>query len=281
MLSYRHSYHAGNHADVLKHSILIQLLQHLRLKEKAFWVIDTHAGAGSYALDSDHAQKLAEFREGIARLWELEDLPPMCSAYIDEIKSFNPNGALLSYPGSPWLAHRALRSQDRLRLFELHSSDFRLLDASLGNTGNQTIAYADDGFAKLKALLPPPSRRALVLIDPSYELREDYTRLLTTLQDALGRFPTGTYAIWYPMLNKPESKQLPHKLKALGVENWLHASLSVRSPSPDGFGMHGSGMFIINPPWTLAKTLSAELPWLCKILAQDPGNSFQIEHQTN
>jgi 23S rRNA (adenine2030-N6)-methyltransferase len=278
MLSYRHSYHAGNHADVLKHTILIQLLRYLSQKEKAFWVIDTHAGAGAYALDSVHAEKLGEFREGIGRLWGRQDLPPAVSAYVAEVRALNGDGVLRTYPGSPWFAQRALREQDRLRLFELHSTDFRTLDKHFNTGGKQSIAYADDGFAKLKALLPPPSRRGLTLIDPSYELREDYARLIDVLNEAQQRFSTGTYAIWYPILSKPESRQLPHKLKALGVANWLHVTLSVRGPSPDGIGMQGSGMFVINPPWTLAQSLQAELPWLVGALATDTGAGYTLEH---
>lgn len=280
MLSYRHSYHAGNHADVLKHTVLIQILDYLRQKDKAFWVIDTHAGAGVYALDSEHAEKLGEYREGIGRLWNREDLPPAFAAYVAAVRELNGNGALLAYPGSPWLAQRALREQDRLRLFELHSTDFRILENSFGQQGKQTLVYADDGFATLKALLPPPSRRGLTLIDPSYELREDYNRLIDVLKEALQRFPTGIYAIWYPMLSKPESRQLPQKLKALGVSDWLHVNLSVRAPSAEGFGMHGSGMFVINPPWTLAATLKAEMPWLTSVLAEDSGACHTVEQES-
>lgn len=281
MLSYRHSYHAGNHADVLKHTILIQLLRHLGQKDKAFWVIDTHAGAGVYALDSLHAEKLGEYRDGIGRLWERQDLPPALAEYVTQVRALNGDGPLRHYPGSPWLAQNALREQDRLRLFELHSTDFRTLDKNFGQGSKQTIVYADDGFAKLKALLPPASRRGLTLIDPSYEMREDYARLIQVLKEAQERFPIGTYAIWYPILSKPESRQLPHKLKALGLANWLHVTLSVRGPSPDGIGMQGSGMFIINPPWTLAQTLQAEMPWLVKALATDPGAGFTLEHASN
>lgn len=277
MLSYRHSYHAGNHADVLKHSILVQLLRYLGLKDKAFWAIDTHSGAGIYALDSEHAEKLGEYRDGVGRLWQRNDLPPMIADYLAEVRALNGDGPLQAYPGSPWLAERALREQDRLRLFELHSTDFRTLDSYFGQHGKQTMVYADDGFAHLKALLPPPSRRGLTLIDPSYELREDYGRLIEVMKDALQRFPTGMYAIWYPMLAKPESRQLPTRLKNLGARNWLHAGIKVRSPSSDGPGMYGSGMFIINPPWTLTAALTETLPWLAGVLATDTGADHLLE----
>lgn len=277
MLSYRHSYHAGNHADVLKHAILIQLLKHLALKDKPFWTIDTHAGAGIYALDSAHADKLGEYRDGIGRLWKRDDLPPTLAEYLAAVRALNTDGSLRAYPGSPWLAHQGLREQDRLRLFELHGTDFRTLEETFGHASRKVMVRHEDGFAQLKALLPPPPRRALVLIDPSYELREDYSRLIAVLKDSLQRFATGMYAIWYPMLGKPESRQLPDRLKELGATDWLHVALSVRAPSPEGFGMHGSGMFVINPPWTLAAALKDELPWLARVLAQDEGATCLLE----
>lgn len=279
MLSYRHAFHAGNHADVLKHYVLTRVLAYLALKDKAFWVIDTHAGAGAYALDSQYAEKLQEFRQGISLLWERSDLPAGIAAYVDLVRACNPDGMLRLYPGSPMITRQLLRPQDRLRLFELHSTDFELLHRWADDSGKQIIAYADDGFARLKALLPPETRRGLVLIDPSYELREDYHRLIDVLTDAMQRFPTGTYAIWYPQLPKPESRQLPHQLKAMGLKNWLHVTLAVRSPTPGTFGMHGSGMFVINPPWTLAQTLQQEMPWLTAALAEDPGATHTLEFQ--
>jgi 23S rRNA (adenine2030-N6)-methyltransferase len=232
-----------------------------------------------YALDSEHATKLGEYKGGIGRLWERDDLPPAVAAYVDEVRGLNTDGNLRSYPGSPWLAQRALRDQDRLRLFELHTTDQRTLASYFGHS-KHTIVYADDGFATLKALLPPPSKRALVLIDPSYELREDYGRVATALKEALERFTTGTYAVWHPFLPKPEARFLPQKLRALKCENWLHVTLSVRGPSSDGFGMHGSGMFIINPPWTLAATLKETMPWLTAALAEDKDAAFTLEFES-
>lgn len=277
MLSYRHSYHAGNHADVLKHTVFVQLLRHLAQKEKPFWVIDTHAGAGIYALDSEHASKLAEYRDGIGRLWQRSDLPPAIADYVGEVKSLNRDGQLRTYPGSPWLALRALREHDRLRLFELHSTDHRLLAHNFSHATRQTIIYADDGFAGLKALLPPPSRRALTLIDPSYETAPDYRAVKQALKDALQRFATGTYAVWYPLLQKPEARLLPQRLAALGAPSWLHVTLTVSRPSRDGFGMHGSGMYIVNPAWTLEAALREAMPFLAEVLAQGEGAGFTLE----
>lgn len=274
MLSYRHAFHAGNHADVLKHLVLLQLLDYLTQKDKALYVIDTHAGAGAYDLKSDYAKKLAEFQGGIGRLWEVPpaDLPPALADYVARIRQFNgneANGPLRLYPGSPWLAQQGLRDIDRLRLYELHSTDARLLAANFKDAGRQVQVTSGDGLAGMKALLPPPSRRALVLIDPSYEVKTDYATIYKSLQDALQRFATGTYAVWYPCLNRPESRQFADRLKRLPAKDWLHVSLHVRSPDADGFGMAGSGMFILNPPWTLAATLKEVLPRLVELLAEE------------
>ncbi len=281
MLSYRHAYHAGNHADVLKHLILLQIAQYLGEKPAPFWMIDTHAGAGRYALDSTHANKLAEWRDGVGRLWNASSLPPAAVDYLDFVKMLNPDGQLRHYPGSPWLARQLLRESDRLRLYEMHSSDSKLLQECFKGSGRQVTITEGDGFAGLKALLPPPPRRALVLIDPSYETRSDYVAVGKALEEALKRFPTGIYALWYPMLIKPESRQLPERLKRLGAANWLNATLEVKAAPRDGFGMYGSGMFIINPPWTLEKTLHETLPSLKTLLAQGEGAKYSIESQSN
>lgn len=280
MLSYRHAFHAGNHADVLKHLILLQIAEYMGEKPAPFWIIDTHAGAGRYALESAHASKLGEYRDGIGRLWEAKGLPPAAKDYVDMVRQLNPDGKLKHYPGSPWLARQMLRDSDRLRLYEMHTTDAKLLLECFKGTGREVAITDGDGFIGLKAILPPPPRRALVLIDPSYETKSDYTAVVKALQESLKRFPTGTYALWYPMLSKLESRQLPDKLKRLGTANWLHATLEVKAPSRDGFGMNGSGMFIINPPWTLEKKLHETLPKLTELLAQGDGAKYTLESES-
>ncbi len=280
MLSYRHAYHAGNHADVLKHLILLRIAEYMAEKPAPFWIIDTHAGAGRYALESAHASKLGEYRDGIGRLWNASGLPPAAKDYVDIVRQLNPDDTLKHYPGSPWLARQMLRDCDRLRLYEMHTSDAKLLLECFKGTGREVAITDGDGFIGLKAILPPPPRRALVLIDPSYETKSDYGAVVKALQEALKRFPTGTYALWYPMLSKLESRQLPDRLKRLGAKDWLHATLEVKAPAKDGFGMNGSGMFIINPPWTLEKTLHETLPKLTELLAQGPGAKYTIESQS-
>ncbi|MDR0380290.1 MAG: 23S rRNA (adenine(2030)-N(6))-methyltransferase RlmJ [Candidatus Accumulibacter sp.] len=277
MLSYRHAFHAGNHADVLKHVVLVQLFRHLGLKEKPFWFIDTHAGAGAYDLDAPHARKLAEHRGGIGCLWTRPDLPAPVADYVELVRRFNPDGRLRRYPGSPFLAWWTLRAQDRLRLFELHGSDARLLRKNFRDAGKRVIVADTDGFAGLRALLPPPPRRAVTLIDPSYERKQDYEQVVQTLRDALARFPDGVYAVWYPQLTRLDARELPRRLKRLSAGGWLHAALRVRAPSADGFGMHGSGLVVLNPPWTLHDTLADALPFLAEALREDDGADFILE----
>ncbi len=291
MLSYRHAFHAGNHADVLKHTVLIQLLRYLGQKDTAYMYIDTHAGAGMYELDTGYAAKSAEYETGIARLWERTDLPPALAEYVQLVKDMNPSGKLRYYPGSPYCADRILREQDRIRLFELHPSDVKILEenfrkleahaAAQGRRpaarGKRVMIQKGDGFTGLKALLPPPSRRGLVLIDPPYEVKDDYRKVKDTLEDALKRFATGTYAVWYPVLQRMESRQLPDKLKRLPGNGWLDVTLSVSGPAPDGFGLRSSGMFIINPPWTLEPMLRELMPYLVAALGTDGRAGFTLE----
>jgi 23S rRNA (adenine2030-N6)-methyltransferase len=291
MLSYRHAFHAGNHADVLKHVVAIQLLRYLNQKDTPYTFIDTHAGAGVYALDDGYATKNAEYATGIGKLWDRKDLPPPVAEYLQLIKSLNPSGKMRYYPGSPYCADKVMREADRLRLFELHPSDskilaenFRKLEAHAAAQGQRPSARGKrvmiqkaDGFQGLKALLPPPSRRGLVLIDPPYEDKSDYRRVKETLADALLRFATGTYAVWYPVLQRMESRQLPDQLKRLKANGWLNVTLSISGPSPDGFGLHSSGMFVLNPPWTLEPMLRDLMPYLVSVLGIDSEAGFTLE----
>lgn len=291
MLSYRHAFHAGNHADVLKHAVLIQLLTYLNQKETPYTYIDTHSGAGVYALDSGYATKNAEFETGIAKLWDRTDLPAGIADYVRLVKALNPSGRMRYYPGSPYCADVVMREQDRLRLFELHPSDsklladnFRKLEAHAAEQGKRqtvrgkrVLIDRNNGFLGMKALLPPPSRRGLVLIDPPYEDKTDYRSVVDAVGDGLTRFATGTYAVWYPVLNRMESRQMPDRLKKLPSNGWLNVTLSVSSPSPDGFGLHSSGMFIHNPPWTLEPMLRDWMPFLVSALGNDAGAGFTLE----
>jgi 23S rRNA (adenine2030-N6)-methyltransferase len=279
MLSYRHAFHAGNHADVLKHAVVLQLLRYLGQKDKAYWYIDTHAGAGVYSLKEGYATKTGEFQTGIAKLWERNDLPPIFADYVDEVSALNPDGQLRFYPGSPYIAWRQMREQDRMRLFELHTTEIDVLRHNFRDAGRRAMLYAGDGFDGILALLPPAPRRALVLLDPSYEDKRDYTRTLRCVEESLKRFPTGTYAVWYPQVRRLESQRFPDQLKKLQERNWLHVSLTVSNPPTDGFGLFGSGMFILNPPYTLAKTLKDQMPWLVEALGEDKAAQFKVEYR--
>lgn len=278
MLSYRHAFHAGNHADVLKHYVLSYVLDYFNQKDKPYWVIDTHAGAGLYALNSNFAQKNAEFESGINRLIQAPNLTVSLASFVNMIQSFNNNTQLNFYPGSPKIAEYFLRADDKLRLFELHPSDCKLLIENFSGKAKQTKIEMQDGFNGTKSCLPPPTKRSVVIIDPPYELKDDYMRVVDCIQDSLKRFATGTYLIWYPLLQRPEPEEMLIALKKIGVQDWLNVSLSVQNKSPDGFGMHGSGMFIINPPWTMPKILQENMPILTKILANDESAEFKLDY---
>jgi 23S rRNA (adenine2030-N6)-methyltransferase len=278
MLAYRHAFHAGNHADVLKHMVLLQLLRHMRLKDKGLRVVDTHAGAGVYALDSPQALKKGEFLQGITRLWALQDTPPAVADYLQQLRALNPDGALRQYPGSPQLASQLLRPQDQLRLFELHPADYQALHDRFSGIAGVELRQAD-GFAALKSQLPPPTRRALVLVDPSYEGHADYERVLQTLREALRRFAQGVYMVWYPVVTKPGAASLVQGLKTLAPAGWLHARLTLQQPDALGFGLAGSGIVLINPPHTLHGQLQGLLPWLVQRLGQYPGASHVLEQR--
>jgi 23S rRNA (adenine2030-N6)-methyltransferase len=303
MFSYRHAFHAGNHADVLKHTVLIATLEHLLEKAAALTVVDTHAGAGLYRLDGDYADTSGEAAQGILRLLQPPAVAPgtkktaadapladAIARYLAVIADFNPKGGAKVYPGSPFIVQHLLREHDRLKLFELHPTDSRTLDANIAQleAGRQIAVLHEDGFGSATKFLPPPSRRALVLCDPSYELKTDYGRVLDFIGEALKRFATGTYAVWYPIIPRPEAHDLPRRLKTMATKtgkSWLHATLTVKSSkivtAPTGEtrrpGLPASGMFLINPPYTLKPQLAAALPQLAERLGQDRNATFSLD----
>ena len=274
MLSYRHSYHAGNFADVLKHIVLVEILQHLLLKEKPFDYIETHAGAGLYSLDSEHAGKTSEYLNGVARL--LDQTPPGLESYLKLIRAFNPDNRLTRYPGSPLIAGHFLRSygkiRDRAWLHELHPTDFSLLERNMEQC-RQVRVFREDGYAGLQKLLPPVSRRALILIDPSYELKSDYDAVISALESAYRKFSTGIYAVWYPVVERKRIDRMLQRLLSTGIGN-IQRFESAISPDSRGRGMTASGMIVINPPWTLKEKMANCLPGLTKTLAQSGGSSL-------
>ena len=337
MFSYRHAFHAGNHADVLKHTVLVAMVKHLIEKDAALTVIDTHAGAGLYRLDGDFADTSGEAAQGYLRLVAaapaghsilphaapgaivssegkaaaghikpapsatkktappdpselLSETPAALQDYLDLVATFNAKDKHRVYPGSPFIIQRLLRPHDRLKLFEIHPTDIKTLAANIDqlHAGRQVAVHREDGFEGLKKFLPPPARRSLVLCDPSYEIKSDYPRVTAMVTDAIKRFATGTYAVWYPLIPRPEAHDVPRKLKTLAVKNgksWLNVALTVKSSklSTDAQGeivrpgLPASGMFIINPPHTLKAALQTTLPFLAAHLAQDRHGSFVLE----
>ena len=303
MFSYRHAFHAGSHADVLKHLMLIAILRHLTQKEAALTVIDTHAGAGLYRLDGDYADTSGEAADGVVKLFAalapaggaapaIAEVAPALQDYLETVAGFNASGQLKIYPGSPFIVQRLLReaARDKLKLFELHPTDSKALAANIAQlkAGRQVAVARLDGFEGLKAFLPPPSRRALVLIDPSYEIKSDYAKVSARIQDSLLRFSTGTYAVWYPVIPRPEAHELPRRLKTLATQAdkpWLHATLSIGQDEnrnvpgePDrGQGLTASGMFVVNPPHTLKPALQAVLPQLLQVLGRGRGKGQSLE----
>ncbi|KKN25899.1 hypothetical protein LCGC14_0880100 [marine sediment metagenome] len=273
MLSYRHSFHAGNFADVLKHCVLINVLQHMCKKDKAFSYIDTHSGAGLYSLSSEQAEKRQEYKQGIAKLYELDW--PELSAYLNAIQSVNPDGKLLFYPGSPLIATQFIRQQDQAWCYELHPEDAKLLSE---NTQKQfqTRVMHQDGLQGLLSLLPPESRRAAVLIDPSYEMKSDYDLVVETVIKAHKKFATGTYMIWYPVVDRSRINRLQKKFKNSGIKHIQTFELGLSADTAER-GMTSSGMIVINPPWQLMDTMSSLLPQIVKVLGESKEAFYRAE----
>ena len=298
MFSYRHGFHAGNHADVLKHMVLIAVLKHLTAKPTAITVVDTHAGAGLYRLDSDFAGTSGEAQDGIVKLLAsplAAEPPPLVADYLELVASFNPKGRTRIYPGSPFVTQALLRQQpkDKLWLFELHPTDAKALAGHVAQLEDQRQVELkrEDGFEGLRALLPPPSRRGLVLIDPSYEIKTDYARVTACIQESLKKFATGSYMVWYPVIPRPEAHELPRRLKTLANQAgkpWLHAVLNIgQSPeranthtpgeTPPRPGLTASGVFLVNPPHTLKAALEQALPAVLEALGRGRGQSQLVE----
>lgn len=276
-MNYRHAFHAGNFADVMKHLILTRLLDYLKRKDAAFRVLDTHAGIGRYDLTSAEARRSPEWVDGIKRLLDTP-LPASAAAlaapYLDLVRSENPQGALASYPGSPLIARKLMRPQDRLFALELHPEDAGKLN-SLFAGDIQTRVTELDGWAALGTHLPPKEKRGLVLIDPPFEAPGEFARLVDGLVRAHKRFPSGIYALWYPLKDRREVNTFAADLKATGIHKILRAELLVRPPATPA-RLYGSGMVIVNPPFTLEAELRHLLPALARILAEEGRGGWSV-----
>ena len=274
MLSYRHAFHAGNFADVLKHTVLVSLVQSLCRKEKPFFYLDTHSGIGRYDLSAAIAEKTGEWRAGIGRLWQCDTVPTSVAIYLEAVRALNASGKLKDYPGSPRVVRQLLRTKDRMWLCERHPRDIETLKAEFMRDKQVKVAF-EDGFQAVKAQLPPKERRGLVLIDPSYEIKSDYKKVVEVMKQGYRRFATGLYAIWYPVVNRQTVDRLWKDVTASGVERAIVAEQSIL---PDGAGgMTGSGMIVINPPWQFDEQMAEVLPWLNNQLSDEGEGSFQLE----
>lgn len=289
MFSYRHAFHAGNHADVLKHIVLMLSLEYLTQKDTPLTVVDTHAGVGIYELNGEYAQTSQESLEGVAKLWNKEKLSDTLARYLDLLHVYNADGKLRIYPGSPLIINDLLRPQDQLHLYEIHPVDERVLQENIqdlkdmqGRRAPYIQVHAENGFTGVKAQLPPASRRGLVLMDPSYELKTDYQHVQTSIEEALQRFATGVYLIWYPIVALPQAHVLPKQLKRLAQQygrGWLNTTLRIRAASQEVKGLLASGMFVINPPYVLQKELKKTMEELVAHLQAGKGAQYTLEYR--
>lgn len=273
MLSYRHSFHAGNHADVIKHLTEVAILLYLKKKDKPFCYHDTHAGAGLYSLHSEKAQKTSEYQTGIGKLWHYQATSPVLQHYIELVKELNPDNQLNFYPGSPKIAQQLLRDTDSIQCTELHPADYPILASQFSQRRYSRIEKMD-AYAGFKAMLPPLHKRGLILIDPPYELKTEYQDLVAGIQLAYQRFPQATYAIWYPVIERHAIESVIQAITDTQIRNILRIEFC---PLPDssGFGMTGSGMLVINPPYTLATDIKQALTELEPLLGT-AGSHWQV-----
>jgi 23S rRNA (adenine2030-N6)-methyltransferase len=275
MLSYLHGYHAGNHADVLKHTVLTALLARLVAKDKPVRYIDTHAGAGGYDLRAPAAQRNREHEGGVGKLWDSRDAPSAVSRLLTLARAFNGEGALKRYPGSPWLARESLRPIDDLFLFELHPAEHRTLKKTCA-ADRRVKVLREDGLTACIGLVPPPSRRALTFVDPSYELRDEHRQVVDALEKLHKRFATGVFAVWYPVIERRWVDRYERALRAAGIAALSIYELCIARERRAG-GLVGSGMFVVNAPWQLDEELGEALPWLAERLGIERDACYRIE----
>ena len=277
-MNYNHAFHAGSFADVFKHAVLCLILQHLRGKDAAFRVIDTHAGAGVYDLTGPEASRGGEWKSGVAKLLEAKlpkDVAALLKPYLDVVGALNESGRLTAYPGSPAFVRAWLRPQDRLIACELEPKAFAALKEAM-QRDNRIKCLEMDGWTALKAYLPPKERRGLVLVDPPFERDEEFRRLADTFMEAHRKWPTGVYVLWYPIKGRAESDAFAKRLRRLSIPKILRAELIV-SPLRDPTRLNGSGLILVNPPWTLEGELKTLLPALLRVLAREGEGRFTLD----
>lgn len=268
-MNYRHAYHAGNHADVVKHVTLARLIALIARKDNPFVYLDSHAGVGLYDLRGDQASRTGEWLEGVGRLWRAADAPALLDDYLGVLRAMNPDGELRHYPGSPELARVLSRAQDRLHLNEKHPEDGELLKDNM--RGDRRVAvHRGEGWQVPRALLPTREKRALLLIDPPFEQPDEFERCVQALDEAQGRMRQAVVAIWYPIKDRRQLKRFYQRLEKSAAPKLLRAELYVHSPD-DAERLTGSGLVISNPPWGLEDELRELLPWLASLLGQSEG----------
>ena len=271
-MNYRHAYHAGNFADVMKHIVLARILEYLKRKEGAFRVIDTHAGIGLYDLTSEEAQKTGEWLGGIGPLLEADlptDVAELVSPYLDAVRSVNEEGGVRHYPGSPMVTRYLMRHIDRLTAIELHPQDSATLKQRFAGDWQVRVLELD-GWLALGAHLPPKERRGMVLVDPPFEQEGEFERLVTGLVRAHKRWPGGTYALWYPIKNRKAVAAFREALKETGIPKMLDIAFEIRKPGAEAT-FDGSGMVVVNPPYVLEDEMTTILATLSKVLAEERG----------
>ena len=278
MLSYRHGYHAGNAADVLKHFILIYVLDYIKKKDKGFIFIDSHAGAGKYLISDPYMQKNKEYLQGIKKILQLKNDNIFLKKYLDLIKSINFNSELKIYPGSCYLAARSLRPNDNLYFFELHPKEFLNLKKNFEND-SRVIIENRDSYQRLNKLLPPKEKRAVILIDPSYELKDEYEKVSEMLSDCYKKFPLGVYIIWYPVLKNKKSEKFIFNVLKKKYKNLSHVEMITDNSNN---GMQGSGLFILNCPWSIENDIKKSLETIFDCLKKNNNVSkFTFKNNIN
>ena len=278
MLSYRHGYHAGNAADVLKHFILTYVLDYIKKKDKGFIFIDSHAGAGKYLISDPYMQKNKEYLQGIEKILQLKNDNIFLKKYLDLVKSINFNSDLKIYPGSCFLAARSLRPNDNLYFFELHPKEFLNLKKNFEND-SRVIIENRDSYQRLKKLLPPKEKRAVILIDPSYELKDEYEKVLKMLSDCYKKFPLGVYIIWYPVLKSKKSEKFIFNVLKKKYKNLSHVEMITDNSNN---GMQGSGLFILNCPWSIENDIKKSLETIFDCLKKNNNVSkFTFKNNIN
>jgi 23S rRNA (adenine2030-N6)-methyltransferase len=276
-MNYRHAYHAGNFADVVKHAVLARLVEYLKLKDKAFRVVDTHAGRGMYDLSAEEAGKTGEWKQGIGRILShrfAPDAASLLAPYLDAVWAANPAGGLKRYPGSPWIVRKLLRKQDRLSAIELHPAEIAELKMLLAGDF-QSRAIELDGWLALGAHLPPKEKRGLVVIDPPFEQDSEFDRMVDGVKGAHKRWPGGTYLLWYPIKDREAVGDFRKRLADSGIPKLIDIRFELRAPSTEP-RLDGCGLAVVNPPFTLDAELKVILPALLGVLRDGPGAKAEV-----